>query len=190
MTTERPDGSAPAAPMPEGTFPLADAPPPVLGRPAPRRDIVTATHARRLVVLDPAATPAAHAGRAAMRRAVLGMTPLNPGDSRRPDVPARGDGRVFWALLASNGLAVVLRARDFPTAEEARLDADLLLRRASELVAHPVGAAGTGRHSLWLALDGRVVLVAGQVWRRSGRPADPSVLRAVRQRSGWGRLDA
>lgn len=154
----------------------------VAGRRPPR--LAPATHLRRLVVYDAAADARLHAGRAALRRTVLGWSPVRSSGGlwRAPD--AGSDG-VFWGLVAPNGLALALRVRDVATAGQARADAAELLARADELVAHRVAQPGTGRTSLWLSLDGRVVLVGGQVWRRSDGRAERTVLRALGHGGRW-----
>lgn len=163
---------------------------PVLSRPVPNA-LVPSSYGRRLVVFDPTTHPAAHAGRATMRRTVLAMTPEDPQSGPRlRAVPGEADTGVFWGMLAPNGLAVVLRTRDFTTADDARRDGDQLLTRAGDLKPHSVIVPGTGLRSMWVTLDGRVVLVAGQVWRRSGPRVETHLMRASRQGAQWGPLDA
>lgn len=97
---------------------------------------------------------------------------------------------MFWGPLAPDGLAVILRTRDFATVEDARRDGDQLLARAGDLRSHAVIVHGTGLRSMWVTLDGRVVLVAGRVWRRSGPHFETHLMRAARQGAHWGPLDA
>lgn len=146
-----------------------------------------AVRGRRLVVFDPAVDAEQHRGRSAVRRAVLAMTPDQPGASRVDLLaPETGAEEVFWGLLGDNDLTLVLRAAGFATAAQARRDAEALLSRRREMTAQCVAHRSPSLHSAWVTLDGRVVLVGGQLWRRSSSHADQVVLRAVRRRARWG----
>lgn len=141
---------------------------------------------RRMVVFDPAVDAEQHRGRAAVRQAVLTMTPDPSGDDATAlVVPTSAQGPVFWGVLAANDLPLVLRVGGFRTAREAQRDAATLLARAEEMQACSVSSRRPNLTSAWLTLDGRVVLVGGQFWRPGTMQAELAVLRAVRQRALW-----
>jgi hypothetical protein len=136
-------------------------------------------HPLPIEVFDPLSDVVRHSGRAAVRRTVLAMLPVNgeqlllPG----PIDSFGGPSGAFWALRSRNDLNVALRTASFSTARGARNDAVELLTRADEFESIVVQAPKGGLFSYWVALDGRVVLVAGQAWRSP----EKSTARALRE---------
>ncbi|MFG6446474.1 hypothetical protein ACFXQA_14535 [Microbacterium sp. P07] len=117
-------------------------------------------------VFDPTTDPGRHAGRGAVRRALLAMTPVSGEQFLLPGPMGAVGVRegAFWGLQSKNGLTVALRAASFVNALAARRDAVEMLARATDLEFVDVHAAPGGARSVWVVLDGRVVMVSGQVW--------------------------
>ncbi|GGH51032.1 hypothetical protein [Microbacterium album] len=126
---------------------------------------------RRLVLLDAAREPERYAGRNRVRQAVLAMAPAL--DEEAPHIPvrrARPHG-VTWAVLGANGITVALRAVDFANPEQAQRDGARALARAHEFTLTAVHDRDRRRWSLWVCLDGDVVLLAGHSWSHRPTPA-------------------
>jgi hypothetical protein len=119
-------------------------------------------------VFDPVRDSARHAGRSAVRRAAFAMTPTSGAEYLLPG-PLGSIGAAegaFWGLQGKNGLTLALRAASFGNPLAARSDAIEILARASSLEFVEVRRGLDGPLSYWVVLEGRVVLVAGQSWRR------------------------
>lgn len=133
-------------------------------------------------VFDPLGDSRRHAGRSAVRRTMLAMLPI---DGRELLLPGPIDSvgepaGAFWALRARNDLNIALRTASFPSVRAARNDAVELLARADEFETIVVQAAENGLYSYWIALEDRVVLVAGQAWR----VPEKSTARSLRETLG------
>lgn len=150
------------------------------------RPVAPPTSVRHLMLYDSSTDPVLYAGRATMRQAVLSLVPVRGAPQVGPLRTAVADATgVFWGLVAPNGLALALRARDFHSVEEARADGDEMVMRADEMTVHRVVRPGSGRYSLWLSLDGLVVLVGGRVWGSSDTDAERVVVRALSGGGPW-----
>jgi hypothetical protein len=119
-------------------------------------------------VFDAGQDPARHAGRSAVRAAVLAMTPLD-GDEPLLPGPLRRPGGAFWGVQSANGLTLALRTAAFATPLSARRDAVEVLADAAKFEIVPVSDGPGGRQSFWVLLRGRVVLVGGQSWLKPGK---------------------
>ncbi|WP_375385433.1 hypothetical protein [uncultured Microbacterium sp.] len=147
--------------------------------PAQPREPLAMPRPLPIEVFDRSVDAARHAGRSAVRREVLAMMPV---DGREALLPGPIDsvaepGGLFWALRARNDLTIALRTASFPTARAARNDAIELLAHAHRFDLIDVRSPTRGIHSHWIALDDRVILVAGQAWRGAGA----SAARALRE---------
>ncbi|WP_167047017.1 hypothetical protein [Salinibacterium sp. ZJ454] len=140
---------------------------------------------RLLVLFDAADNPKLYDGRDRVRRTVLAMTPDSLPAPRPPRLEDRRPGTgVFWGIAAQNGLTVAIRVGTGGSRISAYEDALRILDRLDEMTAHTVHDPATGRRSAWLALDGRVVLVAAQPWRRPDESAGDRLLRTLRENAG------
>ncbi|WP_229054359.1 hypothetical protein [Aeromicrobium sp. Leaf350] len=130
------------------------------------------------------------AARGRLRQRVLSMTPEDLGAPAVALAPALRSrpGAATWAVVEPNGVARAIRARNFSGRRAIRDDLREIVRRRDEL--RVVDVADEDGRAWWIALDSRVVLVAGRVFRprrllevqRDGRlalrafsrlPADP-----------------
>jgi hypothetical protein len=118
-----------------------------------------------------------HQGRNTVRQTMLRMSPV---DGQPQAVPKALSGNgVFWGLLARNGVTLALRVADFAGVPAAERDAYLVLGDVANLVPREVEDLGTGRRSLWLTLDDRVLLVAAHVWRSGHDPLSSALMRLL-----------
>ncbi len=161
------------APLPE------DPPRPGEGVPRPARNGAWMHRgAGRLELFSRALDAERHHGRDAARRAILALDPAG-GELALRAIP-HGRPGVFWGLVASNGLTVAIRCRDFASVGDALRDAEALLTDLAALRAVPVHDPATGLRSIWVTRGGRVVLVAGRSWRSAGATPERALNRVLR----------
>lgn len=148
--------------------------------PAPRMRPDTGSLVAPLPVelFDPSGDPERHRGRERVREAVLAMTPI---DGREPLLPGpqRTPGGPFWGVRADNGLTLAIRVGSFATGLVARRDAVEVLARAGRFEIVPVQAVDSKLMSFWVLLSDRVVLVAGQAWRREALSMQRQFIRVL-----------
>lgn len=116
-----------------------------------------------------------HRGRSLVRARTLTMTPID--GTALPGVLYRPDGS-FWGVTGVDGRTLAIRTETFISPAVARADAEELLVCAREFRYVPV-RDGTGRSSMWIVYDGRVVLVAGGVQREGLRPLESTLRQAI-----------
>ncbi len=116
-----------------------------------------------------------HRGRSLVRARTLTMTPMD--GTALPGVLYRPDGS-FWGVNGVDGRTLAIRTETFISPAVARADAEELLVCAREFRYVPVRDA-TGRSSIWIVHDGRVVLVSGGVQRDGLRPQEGTLRRAI-----------
>ncbi len=88
---------------------------------------------------------------------------------------------MLWGLSTVNDLTPLIRARDFPTPAAALRDAEGLLAQASRFRAVPVHDPNSARRSMWVGLNGRIVLFAGQAWRPHADSTERVLSRLLRR---------
>ncbi|HEY0225625.1 MAG TPA: hypothetical protein VGC05_04345, partial [Mycobacterium sp.] len=131
-----------------------------------------------MAVVDPLLEPELYRGRGTVRARVLAMS-ADAGRYRVPKASLRASGP-FWCLHSTNGNNVLLRTHDFETNDAAEMDAALILGRTDELTV--VGVHGADKwHSLWVVLEGEVVLVSGRAWHQGQARTGAAISRMLRQ---------
>jgi len=143
---------------------------------------------RRLVLFGPEIDAVRFVGRNKVRQTIVSMTPEAGGLPRPRVVVASSGSGLFWGLVDANGLTLALRVQDFATAVQAQSDAATIGASAQRLQPHRVRDTRTGLYSAWFSLDGLVVLLAGQAWRRPVPPPEQNLLRTLRKPAVWGAL--
>lgn len=116
-----------------------------------------------------------HVGRHIVRQSVLAMPPAGGGRVPRPRTPT-GHG-AFWGIAAANGLTLALSLENFSTIGGALSDADRVFHMFEQLTFHP-RRAGVNSTAVWIALDGRVIMVSGGTYK--GMKGDQRLRRALR----------
>ncbi|WP_344201986.1 hypothetical protein [Aeromicrobium alkaliterrae] len=105
------------------------------------------------------------AARARLRERILAMTPEDLAGPATELASARRSrpGAATWAVVEPNGVARAVRARNFSGRRAIREDLRDIVRRHAEL--RVIDVADEDGRAWWIALDSRVVLVSGRVFR-------------------------
>lgn len=105
------------------------------------------------------------AARGRLRERILAMTPEDLAGPATELAFARRSrpGAASWAVVEPNGVARAIRARNFSGRRAIREDLRDIVRRHAEL--RVIDVADDDGRAWWIALDSRVVLVAGRVFR-------------------------